>query len=69
MRGAVLYGLGLHLVKERLMRRSYGVTSHPTFISGLHPPHRRFVDVDGTERCKDVMDWYASKVFSFAGFR
>jgi hypothetical protein len=64
MRGAVLYGLGLHLVKERFMRRSYGVTSHPTFISGHHPQHRRFVDVDGTERCKDVMDWYASRVLS-----
>lgn len=67
MRGAVLYGLGLHLVKERLMRRSYGVTSHPAYVAGLHPQHRRFVDVDGTERCKDVMDWYAIKVASICG--
>ena len=65
MRGAVLHGLGLHLVKERLMRRSYGVTSHPAFVVSLHPLHRKFVDVDGTERCKDVMDWYAIKVFTY----
>lgn len=64
MRGAVLYGLGLHLVKARLMRISYGVTSNPVFNAGIHPQHRKFVDVDGIERCKDVMDWYASKVIS-----
>jgi hypothetical protein len=62
MRGAVLYGLGLNLVKERLMRRSYGVCSHPKFVPDLHPLRRRFVDVDGEERCRDVMDWYATKV-------
>lgn len=65
MRGAVLYGLGLNLVKEHLMRRSYGVPTNPSFIANRHPSHRRFVDIDGVERCKDVMDWYATKVPSF----
>lgn len=62
MRGAVLHGLGLNLVKERLMRRSYGVTSHPVFVPERHPTGRRFIDVDGVERCKDVMDWYVRMV-------
>ena len=64
MRGAVLSGLGLNFIKERVMRRSYGVTSHPVFMSGQHPVSRRFVDVDGTIRCRDVMSWYVVKVGS-----
>jgi len=68
MRGAVLHGLGLNLVKERLMRRSYGVTSHPVFAPDKHPASRRYVDVDGVERCKDAMDWYARRVH-FCGRR
>jgi hypothetical protein len=62
MRGAVLHGLGLNLVKERLMRRSYGVTTRPIFIPGKHPEALRFTDVDGTIRCRDVMEWYSIKV-------
>lgn len=62
MRGAVLNGLGLNLIKERLMRRSYGITSRPTFVEGEHPLRRRYTDVDGTVRCRDVMNWYAIKV-------
>jgi hypothetical protein len=65
MRGAVLHGLGLNLVKERLMRRSYGVTSRPVFVPGRHPENLKYEDVDGTVRCKDVMEWYAIKVYSF----
>lgn len=64
MRGAVLNGLGLNLIKERLMRRSYGITSHPVFVEGEHPVKRRYVDIDGTVRCRDVMNWYAIKVFN-----
>ena len=62
MRGAVLHGLGLNLIKERLMRRSYGVTSHPVFNATEHPYNRRYVDIDGVERCRDAMDWYATRV-------
>lgn len=67
MRGAVLYGLGLNMVKERLMRRSYGVTSNPAFVANIHNPRRKFVDVDGVERCRDFMDWYAVKVYPCQG--
>jgi hypothetical protein len=45
-----------------LMRRSYGVTTRPIFIPGRHPESLRFTDVDGTIRCRDVMEWYAIKV-------
>jgi hypothetical protein len=62
MRGAVMHGLGLNLVKERLMRRSYGVVTQPIFRPGVDPQDRRSVDVIGVARCRDVMDWYARKV-------
>jgi hypothetical protein len=65
MRGAVMHGLGLNLVKERLMRRSYGVVSQPIFRPGVDPQNRRFVDIVGVARCRDVMDWYARKVPNF----
>jgi hypothetical protein len=62
MKGAVLTGLGLNLIKERLMRRSYGVKSHTVFVAGQDPLSRRYVDVDGTVRCRDVMKWYVVRV-------
>jgi hypothetical protein len=62
MKGAVLNGLGVNFVKERLMRRSYGVTVYPIFVEGEHSARRRFVDLDGIARCRDVMNWYAKKV-------
>jgi hypothetical protein len=62
MKGAVLTGLGLNLIKERLMRRSYGVKSHTIFVQGQHPMSKRYVDIDGTVRCRDVMNWYVVKV-------
>jgi hypothetical protein len=62
MKGAVLNGLGVNFVKERLMRRSYGVTVQPAFVEGEHSQSRRFVDVHGIVRCRDVMNWYAKKV-------
>jgi hypothetical protein len=61
MKGAVLTGLGLNLIKERLMRRSYGVKSHTIFVQGQHPMSKRYVDIDGTVRCRDVMNWYVVK--------
>ena len=61
MRGAVLHSLGLN-VKERIMRRSYGVIHIPVFIPGTHPERLKTHDISGVARCKDVMKWYALKV-------
>lgn len=65
MRGAVLYRLGVDLVKERVMRASYGTTMDPLFRSRYHPEDRRFKDCDGKERCASVMCWFANKARSF----
>ena len=62
MRDPVMHGLGLNLVKERLMRRSYGVVTQPIFRPSVDPQDRRSVDIIGVARCRDVMDWYARKV-------
>lgn len=64
MQGAVLHGLGYNLVKERLIRRSYGVISAPEFVAGQHPEDRRYVDESGTARCRGVMEWFACKVIA-----
>lgn len=64
MRGAVLHGLGLNLVPERLMRRSYGSELNILFDSTKHPVDRKFIDeIDGLDRC-NVMCWFAKKVYS-----
>jgi len=62
MRGAVLYKLGLDIVKARDMRLSYGVDMSPAFRSGYHPTSRKYRAIDGWDRCRGVMDWYATKV-------
>jgi hypothetical protein len=64
MRGAVLHGLGLNQIRERVMRRSYGIATNPVFVANRHPTARRFVDVDGVTRCRDVMEWLVCKVYS-----
>jgi hypothetical protein len=61
MRGAVLHSLGLN-VKERVMRRSYGVVQMPLFVRGTHPERLMFRDYSGEVRCRDVMKWYVVKV-------
>jgi hypothetical protein len=62
MRGAVLHGLGLNLVHEHLLRRSYGSELLALFDPTEHPLERKFVDeVDGLDRCR-VMHWFAYKV-------
>jgi len=61
MRGAVLHGLGMDLVKERLMRRSYGSEFQAIFKPDEHPESLKFIDdIDGQCRC-NTMKWYASK--------
>src|SRR5579859_3969768 len=62
MQGAILHGLGYNLVKERLIRRSYGVISSPEFVPGQHPEERKFHDESGTPRCKGMMEWFVCKV-------
>lgn len=62
MRGAVLYKLGLGCVKDRIMRKSYGVSKTVVFDEIKHPASRKFKGIDGVVRCRDVMHWYAKKV-------
>lgn len=62
MRGAVLHKLGLNLIKERIMRRNYGICRQRPFHQGKDPERLRFVDSAGEVVCKEVMFWYAQKV-------
>jgi hypothetical protein len=64
MRGAVLHKMGLNLVKERVMRRHYGVRHYRPFELGIDPERLRGVDASGQTICNDVMKWYAYKVCS-----
>jgi hypothetical protein len=64
MRGAVLYKLGLDVVKERIMPRNYGTTMSSVYRQGYHPSARKYMSIDGVTRCRGEMDWYATKVFS-----
>jgi len=62
MRGAVLHGLGMDLIKERLMRRCYGSEFQVVFDAAKHPEHLQIsARIDGSYRC-NVMKWYAKKV-------
>ena len=66
MRGAVLHGLGLNMIKERVMRRSYGIEMQPEFNAAVHPTSLKFVDkTDGMIRCKEVMHWFAVRARPF----
>jgi len=62
MRGAVLHKMGINSVKERLMRRSYGIIANKAFRPGIHPDFRKFTDIAGVVRCRGNMNWYATKV-------
>jgi hypothetical protein len=62
MRGAVLHRMGAILVKERIMRRHYGVRHYRAFKPGADPERLRAVDASGQTVCSDVMKWYAYKV-------
>lgn len=67
MRGAVLYKLGLDLVKDRVMRVSYGTAARVPFREGYHPISRKVMDYEGNPRCTGVMHWFANKVFAPKG--
>lgn len=62
MRGAVLHKMGLNLVKERMMRRHYGVSHYRNFLEGQDPEYLRGEDAAGDIICNSVMKWYAKKV-------
>jgi hypothetical protein len=62
MRGAVLYKLGLDFVKDRVMRRSYGINTDWHFRHGYHPESRKRVGLDGATLCKGLMFWFVTKV-------
>jgi len=64
MKGAVLYKLGLDLVRTRVMRSSYGTEIRVTFKEGVHPEFRKVYDYDRLPRCDGYMYWFAKKVFT-----
>jgi len=65
MRGAVLHKLGLNVVRERLMRRHYGVSyNRGGFNPRRDPAHLKGYDAAGEICCHGVMRWYAKKVHS-----
>jgi hypothetical protein len=62
MRGAVLRGLDLRLIKDRIMQKSYGIMANPAFVDAHHPLDRRFMNLEGRASCSGVMEWFAIKV-------
>jgi hypothetical protein len=64
MRGAVLYKMGMNMVKERVMRRHYGLVISDKFREGYDPDELKFRGKDGTWRCRDILHWFANKVHS-----
>lgn len=62
VRGAVMYGLNSRIVRERILRRHYGIATSVVWNPEKHPLERRWRDkLDGTWRV-DVMKWYVTKV-------
>lgn len=57
-----MYGLDSQLVKERVLRRHYGIVTSVLWDREKHPFDRRWQDrFDGTWRV-DIMAWYVAKV-------
>jgi hypothetical protein len=67
MRGAVLQKMGLNFVKERVMRRHYGVAHNRPFEYGVDPICLKDVNAAGTIICRSVMKWYVNKVYLTGG--
>jgi hypothetical protein len=69
MKGAVLYKLGLDLVRTRIMRSSYGTELRLSFKEGIHRESRKVYDYDNLPRCEGCMYWFAKKASHFiSGF-
>src|SRR5437763_1296131 len=62
MKGAILHKLGLNAIKERVMRRHYGVEYKAPFEEGVHPEHLKTRNAAGTIVCRAACKWYANKV-------
>ncbi len=59
-----MYGLNSRIVRERILRRHYGIATSVVWNPEKHPLERRWRDkLDGTWRV-DVMKWYVTKVDS-----
>lgn len=57
-----MHGLNSRIVKQRVLRRHYGIATSVAWNNERHPLERRWKDkLDGTWRV-DVMRWYAKKV-------
>ena len=54
--------MGVDIVKERMMRASYGIEKAVPFEFGRHPLSRLLVGPDGILRCSEVIHWYTKKV-------
>ena len=67
MKGAVLYKLGMDLVRERVLRRNYGTIMDMPFRGGQHPKERWILHFSGQARCHGVMYWFAKKVILCLG--
>lgn len=52
------------MVKDRVMRRYYGVAIAVPFGKG-DPEKFKFRAKDGTLKCSNVLDWFVSKVPAF----
>ena len=61
MKGAVLHKLGLNFVKERIMRRSYGIDMSRPWEDD-DPIANKGISYAGETICCDVMRWYTTKV-------
>jgi hypothetical protein len=58
-----MHGLNSRIVKQRVLRRHYGIATSVAWNNERHPLERRWKDkLDGTWRV-DVMRWYAQKVW------
>jgi hypothetical protein len=64
MRGAVLYKMGMNMVKERVMRRHYGLVISDIFREDFDPEELKFRGKDGSWRVKNVLHWFVNKVRS-----
>ena len=59
-----MYGLNSQIVRERVLRRHYGIPTSVPWDNSIHPLERRWQDkLDGSWRV-DVMKWYGTLVFS-----
>ena len=67
MRGAVFHRLGFNFVKERVLRRSYGMSlMRIPFDPKKDPQHLKTDHPSGIPACRGIMKWYAVKVARLA---